>query len=130
VWKTTWNLFVGALPFKLVNDAATFVGPVFLNLLLVRLVRPPFWLILPVKFAVCTRAAVLYCAQAGADLSSRMPHMLWELRALRWSHERALERCVQSGLVVIPIMQRFARMRGDDKGGSGPVCQPCWLGAV
>ena len=36
IWKTTWGLFVGALPFKLVNDAATFVGPVFLNLLLVR----------------------------------------------------------------------------------------------
>ena len=34
IWKTTWKLFVGALPFKLVNDAATFVGPVFLNLLL------------------------------------------------------------------------------------------------
>ncbi|CAK0780401.1 hypothetical protein CVIRNUC_005040 [Coccomyxa viridis] len=34
IWKVTWHLFVGALPFKLVNDAATFVGPIFLNLLL------------------------------------------------------------------------------------------------
>lgn len=34
IWATTWHLFVGALPFKLINDAATFVGPVFLNLLL------------------------------------------------------------------------------------------------
>ena len=34
LWKTSWHLFVGALPFKLVNDAATFVGPTFLNLLL------------------------------------------------------------------------------------------------
>ena len=30
----TWRLFIGAVPFKLVNDAATFVGPIFLNLLL------------------------------------------------------------------------------------------------
>ena len=30
----TWRLFFGAVPFKLVNDAATFVGPIFLNLLL------------------------------------------------------------------------------------------------
>ena len=34
IWATTWHLFVGALPFKLINDASTFVGPVFLNLLL------------------------------------------------------------------------------------------------
>ena len=34
IWKVTWRLFLGALPFKLVNDAATFVGPLFLNLLL------------------------------------------------------------------------------------------------
>lgn len=34
IWKTTWKLFVTALPFKLVNDGATFIGPVFLNLLL------------------------------------------------------------------------------------------------
>ena len=34
IWKVTWHLFVGALPFKLINDAATFVGPIFLNLLL------------------------------------------------------------------------------------------------
>ncbi len=34
IWKVTWHLFVWALPFKLVNDAATFVGPIFLNLLL------------------------------------------------------------------------------------------------
>ena len=34
IWKVTWHLFIGALPFKLVNDAATFVGPIFLNLLL------------------------------------------------------------------------------------------------
>lgn len=34
IWKVTWRLFLGALPFKLINDAATFVGPIFLNLLL------------------------------------------------------------------------------------------------
>ena len=34
IWKVTWRLFVGAVPFKLVNDAATFVGPIFLSLLL------------------------------------------------------------------------------------------------
>lgn len=34
LWKTTWWLFVTALPFKLVNDGATFIGPIFLNLLL------------------------------------------------------------------------------------------------
>ncbi len=34
LWKTSWHLFVGALPFKLVNDGATFIGPIFLNLLL------------------------------------------------------------------------------------------------
>ncbi|CAL8468910.1 g8451 [Coccomyxa elongata] len=34
LWKTTWWLFVSALPFKLVNDGATFIGPIFLNLLL------------------------------------------------------------------------------------------------
>ena len=34
IWKVSWHLFLGALPFKLVNDAATFVGPIFLNLLL------------------------------------------------------------------------------------------------
>jgi len=34
IWKVSWHLFLGALPFKLVNDAATFVGPLFLNLLL------------------------------------------------------------------------------------------------
>eukprot|EP00955_Chlamydomonas_euryale_P046816 353511-Chlamydomonas_euryale.AAC.6 len=33
-WATVRGLFLAALPFKLVNDAAQFVGPVFLNLLL------------------------------------------------------------------------------------------------
>lgn len=33
-WRTFKWLFLGALPFKLGNDASQFVGPVFLNLLL------------------------------------------------------------------------------------------------
>ena len=34
LWRSTWRLYVAALPFKLVNDASQFVGPFFLNLLL------------------------------------------------------------------------------------------------
>ena len=33
-WRTFKWLFLGALPFKLGNDASQFVGPIFLNLLL------------------------------------------------------------------------------------------------
>lgn len=42
-WKTTASLFITALPFKLMNDASQFVGPVFLNLLLSSITRndPP-----------------------------------------------------------------------------------------
>ena len=34
IWRINRWLFLTALPFKLTNDAAQFVGPVFLNLLL------------------------------------------------------------------------------------------------
>ena len=34
LWRTNKYLFLTALPFKLVNDGATFVGPLFLSLLL------------------------------------------------------------------------------------------------
>jgi hypothetical protein len=42
-WKSTAPLFFAALPFKLINDASQFVGPVFLNLLLASITRsdPP-----------------------------------------------------------------------------------------
>ncbi|GAX80189.1 hypothetical protein CEUSTIGMA_g7627.t1 [Chlamydomonas eustigma] len=33
-WSTVSHLYIAALPFKLVNDASQFVGPVFLNMLL------------------------------------------------------------------------------------------------
>lgn len=33
-WRCTSSLFLTALPWKLVSDAATFSGPVFLRLLL------------------------------------------------------------------------------------------------
>ena len=34
LWRMNKRLFLTALPFKLANDAATFVGPTFLSLLL------------------------------------------------------------------------------------------------
>ena len=33
-WRTVWWLFLTAVPFKLLNDGAQFVGPFFLNKLL------------------------------------------------------------------------------------------------
>ena len=33
-WRTVWWLFLTAVPFKLMNDGAQFVGPFFLNKLL------------------------------------------------------------------------------------------------
>lgn len=34
IWRSNKWLFLTALPFKVVNDGAQFVGPIFLNLLL------------------------------------------------------------------------------------------------
>ncbi|KAG1680183.1 hypothetical protein FOA52_000296 [Chlamydomonas sp. UWO 241] len=44
-WATTRNLFLAALPFKLVNDLSQFVGPIFINLLLKVIADPaaPMW---------------------------------------------------------------------------------------
>ena len=38
-WKTVAWLFITATPFKALNDASQFVGPVFLNLLLTSIAR-------------------------------------------------------------------------------------------